>query len=68
MNRFKTIVEGGFSNGLLAAGWNLSDTAIALYAQGVGLLAGIAEIDGASDIDTLQALEAEVRKNFQISK
>ncbi len=64
MNRFKTIVEGGFSDGLLAAGWNLSDTAIALYAQGVGLLAGVAEIDGASDFDTLQAFEAEVRKKF----
>ncbi len=70
--RLADICKGGFCKGLIDAGWSDDDTALAVFAQGVGLLANASlEKTPGEDPAVLYAMEAEVRKcfpNFKISK
>lgn len=61
---FRAIVAGGFADGLESAGWSAGDAAIALFAQGVGLLAGLSPAAGHDDSAILQEMETEVRKRY----
>jgi len=67
----KAVVTGGFSKGLEIAGWRPEDAAMALFAQGVGLLAASTGVVGTTDEKMLEAFESEVRKlysGFRIKK
>lgn len=64
LQRFRAIVAGGFADGLEGAGWSASDAAIALFAQGAGLLCGISPVAGYDDSAILQEMELIVRKRY----
>jgi putative DNA methylase len=50
---------------LKAAGWQDEDIAVAVYAQGVGMLMNVSNVSGCvDDIEALQAFEAVVKEEF----
>lgn len=53
---FKEVVFCAFSESLVNSGWNELDAALAVYAQGVGMLVNCAEVDDASDIEVLLSM------------
>jgi hypothetical protein len=60
----------GFVPGLLEAGWQDQDIAVALFAQGVGLVANAARVTDSADRSALDAIAAVVRQtcpNFKVS-
>ncbi len=68
----ETILRGGFAQSLASAGWPEEDIGIAIFAQGVGLLANAGKVcDADSDIQSLSAIEAIVQKcvpKFRIAR
>jgi putative DNA methylase len=57
-------ISGSMGNSLLQAGWSEEDTAIALFAQGVGLLANASSVPGCLDVKPLKAFEMVVRERL----
>lgn len=58
-------IGDSFADSLLSAGWNESDTALAVYAHAVGMVANASSVSGAKDdLDALVALESIVRQRF----
>jgi putative DNA methylase len=63
-DRLKTL-RTEFHRDLKAAGWQDEDIAVAVYAQGVGMLMNVSNVRGCSDdIEALQAFEAVVKEEF----
>jgi len=61
LERFGALTSGTLVNELLDAGWDHDQTALALYAKGVGMLTAT-HGDESADHDRLQAMEAIVRR------
>lgn len=61
---FHAAIGGGFASGLEVGGWMPEDAALALFAQGVAILANAAEVEGKSDEEALSAIEREVRSIY----
>jgi putative DNA methylase len=49
---------------LLAVNWNEEDTALAVFANGVAMLANTQRLNGATDMDVLRALEKVVKETI----
>lgn len=63
-DQFCAIIYQPWVSELLALGWSSSDTAMAVYAQAVAMLAGSLEISNSSDTATLGILEHKLRERF----
>jgi putative DNA methylase len=62
---FRLLCTNGFASSLKDAGWNDKDIAIALFAQGVALLANVLYVDGLGKVsDELLMLEAAVKEKY----
>ena len=60
---------GDFASRLISVGWDEKDVALAVFANGVGMLANLKEIDeDFSDIDVLRELESVVKERFPLFK
>lgn len=70
--RFKHILESPFATGLKDAGWATGDISVALFAQGVGLLANCSELsDEMTDEEVLAGIEVLIQSldpAFKIQK
>lgn len=65
ISEIQETLKSGMEDGLLAAGWSEEDAALALFAQGVGVLANYGKADRVySRKDALEAVEALVRGRF----
>lgn len=58
---FHAAIGGGFAAGLKVGGWVPGDAALALFAQGVAIIANAAGVEGKSDEEALSVIELEVR-------
>lgn len=64
-SRIQAICSGDFVADIRKAGWHEKDIAIAVYAQGVAMIANAESVSGCSgDLDALSALEKAVKENF----
>lgn len=62
---FDKICNSGFLSDLEGSGWNESDTAIAVYANGVAMLANSSKIEGCNnDADALLRIEAILKQKI----
>lgn len=61
---FGRILAAGFEGGLEASGWNPEDIAIALYAQGAGLLANLSAVKDAGDVAVLDHCEQRIKAKY----
>ncbi|NNM51146.1 MAG: DUF1156 domain-containing protein [Pseudomonadales bacterium] len=64
IKKFSTIICQPWVDELLDLGWSSNDTAMAVYAQAVAMLAGSLEITDSSDTATLAILEHKLQERF----
>ncbi|MBI9073889.1 MAG: DUF1156 domain-containing protein [Desulfatibacillum sp.] len=70
ISRLEELAQSGFSKGLLDSGWSEEDAGLALFAQGVAMLANSSNDLPQNDQKTLAAMESLVRiifPAFQVS-
>lgn len=68
---FEEMLACGFAEGLELTGWNCEDAAMALFAQGVGLLANTSGVQGSTDEQILELFEKRIREiypSFKLKK
>lgn len=65
LDGLRGVLKGTFADGLLEAGWNPADVALAVYAHGVAMLANVGNLVGDStDSDVLVLMESVVQERF----